>query len=96
VPNALERGPALITGACVALDLVPKGILCVCASCLSRPPYFGLWDPGWEPVRLRLMRFAHPGWCMLCRAWMGDDFAIVAARPPVVDLVASLLGPLAG
>lgn len=90
VPNASEAGPCIITGDCRGLQYVPRELLCVCTACRDRPPYFGVEDASW-PARYLYWRVAHPGWCMICHAFLGDAWHIVPRVPPVVSLLSSIL-----
>ena len=94
VDNASESGPVLVTGNCRPLFPVPPDVAVVCEKCCAAPPFFGIEEPGYRMVANRL-RLLTPGWCMVCRKFIGDDFRLVPRVSVAAQLVQAFIDSLA-
>ena len=96
VPNASGQ-PCIVTGDCKGPPVETiRHLLFLCPKCCARPPFYGqahgtaLSLLGHPMLRLVVPKL-RPGWCQVCRRWVGDAALLVPSRPPVVDLVEALV-----
>lgn len=94
VPNASETGPCIVTGHCKGATTSPLWLR-VCDPCYARAPFFGVGERPFECLESGSLRLTflywRPGWCEVCRRWMGDAQHAVHRVPVVADLVSAFV-----